>query len=219
MYFDGCAAAHALDLVGERWALLVMRELLLGPKRFGDLRAALPGISANVLTQRLAGLEAAAILRRRKLPPPAAVWVYELSEWGLESEEIFQVMGRWGARSPFKDPAAPLSATSMVVSLRTMFDGTRVPALRGSLGFRFGDEEFRAALGDGAFTIERGPAAGADAIVRGDQNALAAVVYGGVPLAQVEAEGGLELSGDRALLAAFVTAFPLPEKAPGPDAY
>src|ERR671926_599458 len=93
-YEDACGAAHALDLVGERWALLVVRELLLGPKRFGDLRASLPGISANVLVQRLEGLEAAGVLVRRKLAPPASVQVYELTEWGYGSEPIFQALGR-----------------------------------------------------------------------------------------------------------------------------
>src|SRR5215217_6060233 len=94
MYEDACGVAHALDLVGERWALLVMRELLFGPKRFSDLRDSLPGISANVLTQRLEGLEAAGVLLRRRLPPPASVQVYELTPWGYESEPIFQALGR-----------------------------------------------------------------------------------------------------------------------------
>src|SRR5690349_23072333 len=98
-YEDGCAAAHALDLIGERWALLVVRELVLGPKRFTDLRAGLPGISPNVLTQRLEELEAAAIVQRRKLPPPASAWVYELTDWGLELESVIMALGRWGARS------------------------------------------------------------------------------------------------------------------------
>src|SRR3954469_13737926 len=83
-YEDACATAHALDLVGERWALLVMRELMLGPKRFSDLRESLPGISANVLTQRLEGLEAARVLPRRKLPPPAPVRGFETTRWGYE---------------------------------------------------------------------------------------------------------------------------------------
>ena len=87
-YDDGCAAAHALDLVGERWALLVVRELVLGPRRFTDLRAGLPGISPNVLTQRLEELEQGSVVRRRKLPPPAASWVYELTEWGAQLEGV-----------------------------------------------------------------------------------------------------------------------------------
>src|SRR3954464_7006515 len=98
-YEDACGAAHALDLIGERWALLVMRELMLGPKRFSDLRSDLPGISANVLTQRLEGLGASALLARRRLPPPASTQVYELTPWGYEAEPIVQSLGRWAARS------------------------------------------------------------------------------------------------------------------------
>src|SRR5919112_261043 len=98
-YDDGCAAAHALDLVGERWALLVIRELLLGPKRFTDLRAGLPNASPNVLAQRLRELEGVGVVRRRKLPPPAASRVYELTEWGMELEPVIISLGRWGARA------------------------------------------------------------------------------------------------------------------------
>ena len=94
-YEDACGSAHALDLIGERWAMLVMRELMLGPRRFGDLRGSLPGLSANVLTQRLEGLEAIGVVRRRKLPPPASVQVYELTPWGYESERAIQELGRW----------------------------------------------------------------------------------------------------------------------------
>src|SRR5918998_6423615 len=128
-YEDACGAAHALDLVGERWALLVMRELMLGPKRFSDLRADLPGISANVLTQRLEGLEASGILARRKLPPPASAQVYELTPWGYESEPIFQALGRWAARSPRHDPTLPLSPVSVLLSFRTMLDSLRAQGL------------------------------------------------------------------------------------------
>jgi len=98
-YDDACGTAHALDLIGERWALLVMRELMLGPKRFGDIRADLPGISANTLTQRLEGLEASGLVVRRRLPPPASAQVYELTRWGYEAEPIVQTLGRWAARS------------------------------------------------------------------------------------------------------------------------
>src|SRR5918995_3260807 len=121
-YEDACGAAHALDLVGERWALLVIRELMLGPKRFSDLRSDLPGISANVLPQRLEGLEASGVLVRRRLPPPASVQVYELTPWGYESEPIFQALGRWAVRSPYHDPTKPFSPVSLMLSLRTMFN-------------------------------------------------------------------------------------------------
>src|SRR5688500_13851743 len=115
-YDDACGTAHALDLIGERWALLVMRELMLGPKRFSDLRADLPGLSANVLTQRLEGLEAAGLLMRRRLPPPASAQVYELTPWGYEAEPIVQSLGKWAARSPAHDPTLPISATSIMLS-------------------------------------------------------------------------------------------------------
>src|SRR3954471_22036775 len=145
-YEDACAAAHALDLIGERWALLVMRELMLGPKRFSDLRASLPGISANVLSQRLEGLEAAGVLARRRLPPPAAAQVYELTAWGYESEPIFQALGRWAARSPAHDPSLPLSAASLMLSLRTMLDPGRAEGIDAKVGFRLGSETFLAHL-------------------------------------------------------------------------
>ncbi len=99
-YGDGCGIAHALDIVGERWALLVVRELLLGPKRFVDLRGGLPGASTNVLSQRLRQLEQAAIVQRRKLPPPAGSSVYELTDWGRELKPMLLSLGTWAARSP-----------------------------------------------------------------------------------------------------------------------
>ena len=112
-YDDACGTAHALELIGERWALLVLRELLLGPRRFSDLRADLPAISANVLTERLKELESRGLVRRRKLPPPASVQVYEATEWGLEAAPLIREMGRWAARSPAHDPTLPLSGVSI----------------------------------------------------------------------------------------------------------
>jgi DNA-binding HxlR family transcriptional regulator len=211
-YDDACGAAHALDLVGERWALLVMRELMLGPKRFSDLRADLPGISANVLTQRLEGLEAAGIVTRRRLPPPASAQVYELTPWGYESEPIFQVLGRWAARSPAHDPRLPLSAVSLMLSFRTMFDPSRVRGFGGTVGFRFGREEFVVRVVDGTIEAERGPAEEADPIFVGAPPAVAAAVYGGVPIEALEAESALEVLGDRDRAKRFITMFTLPPK-------
>lgn len=211
-YQDGCATAHALDLIGDRWAMPIMRELLLGPKRFTDLRASLPGISANVLTQRLEELEATSILVRRRLPPPAASQIYELTEWGRESEILFMVLGRWACRSPTMQPGMPMSQVSVVMSMRTMIDRAAIGDLDATIGFRFGEEEFRATLHDGDFSIDRGEAAGADLIFTGDQNALAAIVYGGQSFAAMAP--ALQMEGDRALAERFVRLFPLPPKAP-----
>ncbi|MCB4825275.1 winged helix-turn-helix transcriptional regulator [Roseicella sp. GB24] len=214
-YEDACGAAHALDLVGDRWALLVMRELLLGPRRFGDLRASLCGISANILTQRLEELEAIGVVERRVLPPPARVQVYALTPWGMESEPIFQALGRWAARSPRHDPRLPISAVSFLLSLRTMFDAPRAEGLRARLGFRLGEEEFVARLGGGQILVEAGPVAGADVVFAGSPAVMAAAVYGGVPLPALEAEGALRVEGDRALAERFLGLFPLPPKAGG----
>jgi len=215
-YDDACGTAHALDLVGERWALLVMRELMLGPKRFGDIRADLPGISANVLTQRLEGLEASGLVVRRRLPPPASTQVYELTDWGHEAEPIVQALGRWAARSPAHDPTLPLSGTSLMLSFRTMFDAARAEGMTARIGFRIGAETYVAQIGGGRIETARGDPAGADLVLAGPATAIAGLVYGGVPLAALEAEGALEVEGDRALAARFATLFPLPLKADVP---
>lgn len=215
-YEDACAAAHALDLVGERWALLVMRELMVGPKRFSDLRAGLPGISANVLTQRLEGLEAAGVVVRRKLPPPAATQVYELTAWGYESEPIFQALGRWAARSPTHDPSLPFSAASLLLSLRTMLDPKRAMDMDARIGFRLGEETFLARIAQGRIEIATGALDGADLVLTGTAPAIAGAIYGGRPLAKLEAEGALRIEGDRALADCLPTLFPLPPKADRP---
>jgi len=212
-YRDACGTAHALDLIGERWALLVMRELMLGPKRFSDLKADLPGISANVLTQRLDGLEATGLVRRRKLPPPGAVQVYELTDWGYEAEPIVQALGRWATRSPGHDPSLPLSATSLMLSFRTMQDPERVRGLESRIGFQIGAETFVAAIAGGRVRTERGDPTGADTIFTGAPEAIAAAVYGGVPFETLAAQGALMVEGDHALARRFATLFPLPDKA------
>lgn len=212
-YDDACGAAHALDLIGERWALLVMRELMFGPKRFSDLRADLPGISANVLTQRLERLEEIGALIRRKLPPPAASHVYELTPWGYEIEPVLSVMGRWAARSPLHDPTLPLSAASLMLSFKTMFDASRAKGLNARIGFRIGDETFLVHIHGGACEAARQSLDGADVVFAGPARAIAAAVYGGAPLQALEAEKALWVEGDRALAERFTKLFPLPQKA------
>lgn len=209
-YEDACGTAHALDLIGERWALLVMRELMLGPKRFGDLRSSLPGVSANVLTQRLESLEASGLLVRRRLPPPALVQVYELTDWGREAEPLVGCLGKWAARSPLHDPTLPLSPVSMMLSLKTMFDPAKAGDACLSIGFRFGLEEFVVTVADGLLTAERGMAGQAGVVATTTPEAIAAAVYGGVPLPP----GALE--GDAGLFERFTDFFELPPKADKP---
>lgn len=211
-YQDACGAAHALDLVGERWALLVIRELMLGPKRFGELRADLPAISANVLTQRLEGLEAAGILTKHKLPPPASAQVYELTAWGYEAEPIFQTLGRWAARSPLHDPTLPFSAVSLFLSFHTMFDAARAGDLSATIGFLIGAHTYRVTIGEGRLIAARGDIDSAAVVLTGPAPVIAAVVYGGQPIDAMQAAGALTVEGDLALAARFVTLFPLPPK-------
>ncbi|HEY0625381.1 MAG TPA: winged helix-turn-helix transcriptional regulator [Allosphingosinicella sp.] len=212
-YDDACGTAHGLELIGERWALLVMRELMLGPKRFSDIRADLPGISANVLTQRLEGLEASGLLTRKKLPPPANTQVYELTEWGYEAEPIVQTLGRWAARSPAHDPTLPISASSIMLSFRTMFDAERAKGFAARIGFRLGSESFVADIRDGSFKSGRGDPDGADVIFTGAPQALAAAVYGEMSFDELAAAGALMVEGDRKLADRFTTLFVLPPKA------
>ncbi|WNO54466.1 winged helix-turn-helix transcriptional regulator [Stakelama saccharophila] len=211
-YDDACGTALALELVGERWSLLIVRELMYGGRRFGELRASLPGISANVLTQRLEGLERIGVLHRRKLPPPASVQVYELTEWGRASETAIQELGRWAVRSSLHDPTLPLSAASLMMSFRTMHDGTLVGDLDARIGFRLGADEFVGRLDRHGFDVRREDPAGADAAFHASPETMASIVYGGRPIADAEAAGALRIHGDRALAERFVRLFVLPDK-------
>ena len=156
-YEDACGLAHALELVGERWALLVMRELMLGPRRFSGLKADLPGISANVLAQRLAELEQRGLVRRTRMPPPASVQVYEATEWGLEAAPTLRALGKWAVRSNRHDPGQQVSAVSIMMSMQTMFDAKRAGDLAARIGFRFGDTTYVAEIDGGALEVSRAP--------------------------------------------------------------
>jgi DNA-binding HxlR family transcriptional regulator len=212
-YHDACGAAHGLDLIGERWALLVVRELMLGPRRFGDLKKDLYGISANVLTQRLEGLEASGVVRRRKLPPPASVQVYELTEWGREIEPVFMVLGRWAARSPGHDPTLPISAVSIMLSFKTMFDPVRAGEAAMVVGFVLDDTAFRVEISGGRLEAWRDEIGDADVTLITSPQQVVAAVYGKVPIAALEAGGGLSIKGDVRVFERFTDFFNLPEKA------
>ena len=186
----------------------LIRELLLGPRRFSDLKTSLNGISANVLTQRLEGLEAAGVLMRRKLPPPASVQVYELTPWGYEAAPIFQALGRWAVRSPYHDPGRPFSPVSLMLSLRTMLSPLAAGDLQAKIQLYLNGEPFfwmRKKAGD--IAIGRGEIDQPDLTLRGTPSEIAGFVYAGAPLSSIDAEGDLELA------ARLPGLFPLPEKA------
>jgi DNA-binding HxlR family transcriptional regulator len=214
-YRDGCAAAHALDLIGERWALLVVRELLLGPKRFTDLRAGLPHASPNVLAQRLRELERAGVVRRRKLPPPAASRVYELTDWGMELGPVIIGLGHWhwGARSPSRPRDAEIGVDSLILSFRTMFDPQAAEGLNASYELRLGEDHFRAVVAEGRFEVARGSVDRPDAAIETDPGTLAALVYEGRAVDEALRSGSLEIEGEESAVERFLTLFTLPEPA------
>ena len=206
-YDDACGTAHGMDLVGERWALLVARELLLGPKRFNELRADLPGLSANVLTQRLEGLEASGIVRRHKLPPPASVQVYELTGWGYGLAPVITELGRWAVRSPSHDPSMPIGATALMLSFRAMFAPARAEDVDATIVMKMGESNYLLRIADGGVEIGRTEREDGDAVITGDPEAIGNVIYGGAPLDTVK------IDGDAALVKRLPDLFRLPEKA------
>jgi len=211
---DACGLSHGLELVGERWALLVLRELLLGPRRFSDLRVDLPGISANILSQRLTELEKRGIVERTRLPAPARVAAYRLTPFGLSAEPMILAMASWAMTSPAHDRMLPVNRVSMLLSLKTTIDLSRVGFLTMKIGFRFGDAAYRARLDRMAITIEAGDDPWADVHYAGQPKALAERLYGKRDLADLAARGVLEMTGDRAMEARFAALFDLPEKFP-----
>src|SRR3954451_17814494 len=155
---DGCGIAHASELLGQRWALIVVRELLLGPKRFTDLRAGIPDISPNVLGQRLRELEETGIVRRRKLAPPAPAQIYELPEWGRDLERAVLALGGWASRSPGFPLGAPMGPDSLVLALKTTFQPEKADGVEAKYELWLGELPFNIAVKGGRFEAERGEA-------------------------------------------------------------
>jgi DNA-binding HxlR family transcriptional regulator len=203
---DGCGIAHASDLLGQRWALLVVRELLLGPKRFTDLRSGIPDISPNVLGQRLRELEESGIVQRRKLAPPAAAQVYELTEWGQELEPAILSLGRWASSSPSFPADAEMGADSLVLALKTTFQPEKSDGLDASYELWLGEIPFNIAVKGGRFEASLGEAEGPDATIRSDPNTLASVVFGGNRLGKAVDSGRVEVDGSRQAVRALFRA-------------
>ncbi len=211
-YGDRCGIARALDLVGERWALLIIRELLLGPKRFTDLREGLSHVGPDVLTQRLRELEQADVLYQRKLPPPAAANVYELTPWGRELEPVVLGLGRWGSRSPVPGGESVLGVDSAVLALKTLFDATAADGLDAHYELRLGEQPFELRVRGNSFAVSRASVADPDATIETDPATLSAVLWHGRKLASAERSGEIRLRGDRGLVKRLLQLFPLPQR-------
>jgi DNA-binding HxlR family transcriptional regulator len=213
-YGQYCGVAYALELVGERWALLVVRDLILGPKRFTDLRRGLPRIPSNVLSARLKELEQAGIVRRRLLPRPSTGIVYELTEWGRELEDIVLRLGLWGA-STLGEPRLEdtVNPDSLLLALRATFRPEAARDLRATYELRLGDIVLHARIDKGALEVAEGPPADADLIVETDLT-IRALMSGELSPREAVKTGKVRLTGKLELLERFVEVFHIP---PAPE--
>ena len=193
--------------------MMVVRELLMGPKRFTDLRTGLPAASPNVLAQRLRELERDGIVAKRRLPPPAAAQVYELTDWGRELEDVALALGRWGARAPMSPEGTTMSVDAFLVSLTTLFDPARADGAGFRAELRIGAERFRAEVAGGRFRVERGEGRDADVTVTAEMFPLVEMLHGWRDFDEAIADGTAIVDGDVEGFRRFLTWFPLPEPA------
>lgn len=208
-YGQFCGVARALELVGERWALLIVRDLLVAPLRYTDLKAGLPKIPTNVLATRLKELEQAGIVERRLLPRPAGSVVYQLTEYGNDLEEVVHALGRWGARSlGERGPDEIPTTCSMIVALRSTFRPAAAKGLRAGFELRLGEIVIHAVVAGRKLEAGAGPLERPDLVLH-TTSPLRPLLSGEVTAEQVVADGTVRVEGDPALLARFAELFPL----------
>ena len=209
-YRQYCAVARGLDLVGERWTLLIVRDLLTGPKRYTDLLAGLPGIGTNLLATRLRELEERGLVVRRVLPPPAGSSVYALTESGQALEPVIMALGHWGNRflGPRGD-AEFLSANAYVLAMRAGFRPEASRRTRETYELRVGQQVFTVRVEDGGCTTREGQPAAADVVLTMDVGTLAGLLHGELSAEEALAAGQVTVEGDAAALQRFVQLFAL----------
>jgi DNA-binding HxlR family transcriptional regulator len=207
-YAQYCPVAHALELVGERWALLIVRDLLNGPRRYTDLLGGLPGIGTNILASRLRDLEAGGVVRKEKLPPPAASTVYELTDYGRELEEAIHALGRWGARSLGPPPHdCPLPEDWLVGGARAMFDPVAAAELVEHYELRSGGEIASIRIDRGTIQAVSGPAIEPDAIIELEPGTLFRLSSRELAPEDALKSGLARVEGDEGALGRLVSAF------------
>jgi DNA-binding HxlR family transcriptional regulator len=208
-YLQYCPVAHSLELVGERWSLLIVRDLLKGPKRYSDLHGGLPGLGTNILAARLRELELGGVVQKRRLPPPANCNVYELTEYGAQLEEVIHALGRWGFRSlgppPAKDCATPEGW--LVQGARTMFDPQRAGDLAGSWVVRCSGEVATIRVAGGRVDADQGAEDDVDAVIELDMGTLFALASGELDTGDAIAHGLVQIEGDPNELGRFLSVF------------
>ena len=205
-YAQYCPVAHALEAVGERWSLLIVRDLLTGPKRYTDLADGLPGIGTNILAARLRDLEAAGVVHKRRLEPPAAVTVYELTPYGRELEEALHALARWGARSLGPPgPDARLSPGWSVNAVRGTFRPEAAVGVEAAYELRVGDEVTTMRVSCGSVEARSGPAADPDLVLEADPSTVFALLARTLSPEQALAQGCARIVGEPAELERLVS--------------
>lgn len=193
-YGEACPVAHSLDVIGDRWAMLLIRELRLGPRRFTDLQDGLRNAGPTVLSQRLRDLEKNGVLRRRTLPPPASAKVYELTDWGAELEPVFRALARWGMRSP-NPREGDLTNDTVMLGLRTFWQSK--PGWTATLQLNLGRDSYRLSIVDGDLvSLSRGEAERPDATITTDRTTFNLVSAKEMPLAEALKRGTLRIDGE-----------------------
>ncbi|HEY8301776.1 MAG TPA: winged helix-turn-helix transcriptional regulator [Jatrophihabitans sp.] len=210
-YDDPCGIARAMGVIGDRWAVLVVRELLFGPRRFAQLKAGLGGISANVLSQRLRDLEASGVVRR-SVVEIAGVTVYELTDRGRALERVLLELGRWGSREQITSQRE-LSVSALMFALETAFD----PSVARDAVYllRIDGESWTVTVDGATIGIRRGGEPDSDVVFDSDVTTLRALAFGRVSLSDAEAGGRLRVSGARRPASRFGRLFPLPVSGSG----
>lgn len=208
-YDDPCGIARAMGVIGDRWAVLVVRELMFGPRRFAQLRAGLPGVSPNVLSQRLRDLESSGLVQRTVLDESAAVTAYQLTARGSALEPVLIELGRWGSRAP-NTSKNDLSVSAMMFSYKTVFDPSH--ATNGIYGVRVDGETFSVTVRATGIQLRRGIDPAVDVILTTDMPTLRAVSFGRQSVPSAEKAGRLQISGNRRYATAFARMFPVPTR-------
>jgi len=204
-YDQSCSLACALDRIGERWSMLIVRELSLGPLRFSDLVGNVGGAPTDILTKRLRDLESHGIVRRRELPPPATGTVYELTDVGWALERPMLELARWGMHFERVDDVVGLAPTSLPNAIRTIAQPPQEARL--TIGLRSGGQDYWLRVENGWIAAGRGEAKDPDVTLGGEPaDVLAALVVGEA------AEDRIEIDGDREALARLRGTIVLPER-------
>lgn len=209
-YEDQCGIARALDAVGERWALLVVRELLYGPKRFADLHRGLKLVSPNVLSERLRELQSAGIVERLRLGPPTSAIAYRLTAKGEALRGVLKALGRWGSGLPLVAGAEGMSVDAIVFALESTFDPRSAAGLDVTAELRLAPDTFVAQVREGMLTVRRGLSPGAGLVLDLDATALEEAAFGATAVAVLLTAGRMRCQGSPALAERFFACFPLP---------